>query len=83
MFAGGNPATTAVAADDAVDEPTAFDAVTDETTLEPTSAAVKVYVDPVAEAMAKQFAPFVSQRNHRYAKVDGLFVQVPFVVESV
>jgi hypothetical protein len=41
-----------------------FVAVTDTTSVLPTSALVSVYVVDVAEAMLEQFAPFESQRCH-------------------
>ena len=67
LGAEGAVATTAVRADDAVVEPTLFDAVTATRNVESTSADVRVYVCEAAGTMSTQFWPAVSQRRHWYA----------------
>ena len=66
MFAGAAAAavTTPVAAEEADDEPTLFDAVTRTRTVEPTSADVNVYVAEAAGTMSTQQPPPASQRRH-------------------
>jgi hypothetical protein len=57
--------TTAVCADEAgTDGPDAFEAVTCERNVDPTSAATTVYDDPVAPAIFTHPAPAESQRRH-------------------
>ena len=62
--ADGAAVTTAVGADDAVLDPTLFDAVTATRNVEPTSAFTAVYPDDVAPAISAQPAPAESQRRH-------------------
>ena len=57
---------TTVAAEVAVDEPPAFVAVTDTTSVEPASAETSVYVCAVAPGIGVQFPPVVLQRDHAY-----------------
>ena len=66
LFTGGAgaAATTAVCAEPAEPEPSAFVAVTATLTVEPTSAEESAYVWPVALAMSTQLAPAPSQRRH-------------------
>jgi hypothetical protein len=66
VFDGATAAavTTPVAADEADDEPALFEPVTTTRIVEPTSAATKAYVLPVAPLMSAQLAPPESQRRH-------------------
>ena len=60
----GDAATTAVAADEAVEDPTEFVAVTETRSVDPTSADEATYVVLVAPARGAQAAPLESQRCH-------------------
>jgi hypothetical protein len=66
VFDGATAAavTIPVAAEEADDEPALFEPVTTTRIVEPTSAATKVYVPPVAPPMSAQLAPPESQRRH-------------------
>jgi len=84
VFAGTSTAwTTAVGADAAVAEPTAFCAVTLTRSVEPASAPVTTYVGFVAPGIATQGAPAESHRSHWAAKVGGAPAHVPVVAVSV
>ncbi len=64
VLTGGARATVAVAVVLAGVAPAVFVAVTTARIVLPVSAAVSVYVWPVAFAMSVQFAPAVSHRRH-------------------
>jgi len=74
--------TTAVGAEKAVADPSAFVAVTATRTVEPWSALDSRYVPDVAPGIAAQLVPEAEQRCHWKAKADGLPVQPPVVAES-
>ena len=74
--------TVAVATEDALADPPAFDAVTKTRTVEPTSVLVSTYVVPVAPESASQSAPVSSQRCHSYPYDVGEPLQVPVVALS-
>ena len=57
-------------------------AVTRTRTVEPASAAVSVYVDPVAPSIGAQFPPLSSQRRQEWESA-GVPVQVPSAAVSV
>src|SRR5262245_40030417 len=83
-FAGGAAGTTTpVAADTALAEPPAFDAVTTTRTVNPTSPPTNTYVVPVALAMSAQLAPDGLHRRHWYANPVGEPDQVPGAAVSV
>jgi hypothetical protein len=75
--------TTAVGADSAVAEPTAFVAVTANRSREPASPAPTPYVGPVAFVTFTHAKPPGSQRCHWYAKLVGEPAQVPVEPVSV
>ena len=80
----GLPVTTAVAGDVASVLPPGPVAVTTTRMVEPTSAATRSYVGPVAPGMSTQAAPVASQRCHWRVRVIGpLPVQVPSSAVSV
>jgi hypothetical protein len=69
MFTGGERfgCTTLLGADAAVVCPAVFVAVTDTSTVLPTSPLVSVYEADVADPISEQFSPPESQRRHWYA----------------
>ncbi len=73
--------TTPVARDTADVEPPAFVAVTTTWTVSSTSLSWSVYVDLVAPGMPEH--PLLAQSCHWYAKLVGLFPQVPCDAVSV
>ena len=79
VLTGAMFAMTTVAADVAFAEPTPFVAVTATRIVEPTSAAPRTYVVPVAPAMSTQLAPAALQRRQTRVKV---IVAVPTQVPS-
>jgi hypothetical protein len=84
VFAGADALeTTAVGAEVALMEPSAFFAVTVARSVWPTSADCAVYVFAVAPPIAVQLSPFLSQLLHAYAKLVGLPVHVPSEAVSV
>lgn len=80
---GGGGAITVEAADIAFDDPNELAAVTIARTRCPTSAAVNRYVDFEAPAMFEQLVPDALQSCQAYANDVGLWLQLPFVAESV
>ena len=74
--------TVAVAAEDALADPPAFDAVTKTRTVEPTSSSSRSYVDSSAPESASQSAPVSSQRCHSYPYDVGEPLQLPVVALS-
>ncbi len=85
MFTGAVCAvTTAVWSDWALDEPSAFVAVSSTRSVEPTSPGATTWVCPVSPAIAAQPAPTASQRSHASAKpIGGVPVQEPETAVSV
>jgi hypothetical protein len=83
LFGAAASVTTSVGFEFAVDEPSAFVAVTRTISVCPVSAAATSYVWSVALEIEMQAAPFSSQRSHWYVYFDGLLPQTPLPADSV
>src|SRR5215212_2325904 len=79
----GAAATTPVAADVAVAVPRLFTAAMETRSVEPTSSAPSLWLDPVAPPIGTQLAPLEEQRFHWYVNSSATPAQSPGEAERV